>query len=260
MKIGLIGHNGFLGSAFLKIIPNTNEVVCYNRNNELEILKDCKIIINANGNSSKVSAEKDPIADFNANATFTLKLSLFAKEVDALLLHVSSGEANVFAKSIYMKSNPVNDLAQLSNYGLSKAVGEVLVKKYSSRYLIIRPSGLVGPGIKKGPIFDILNDKPLWIHPTSRLSIMRTSTTAQIALELAKKQFDQNSLHEEFNLTGENTITLFEASKILNKKLIFEENLPIYNSKIDFKANSRDLSLPFSENELMDFYHEFSKQ
>ena len=260
MKIGLIGHRGFLGDAFLKLISAHDEIVCFSKNDQLEVLQGCSIIINANGNSSKFVAEEDPIADFSANATFTLALSIYAREIDSLLVHISSGEAIAFSKLSYKESNPLNVLAQLSNYGLSKAVGEVLVKKYSSKSLIIRPGGLVGPGMKKGPIFDILEDKPLWIHPNSTLNIMRTTTTARIVLELAKEHLKRNLAQEEFNLTGVNTITLFEASKILNKNLIFGDDLPVYNSKIELSSNSRSISLPSSKNELMDFYLEYTRK
>jgi dTDP-4-dehydrorhamnose reductase len=139
-------------------------------------------------------------------------------------------------------------------------VGEVLVKKYSSKSLIIRPGGLVGPGMKKGPIFDILEDKPLWIHPNSTLNIMRTATTARIVLELAKEHLKRNIAQEEFNLTGVSTITLFEASMILNKQMIFGDDLPVYNSTIDLSSNSRSISLPSSKNELIEFYLETTRK
>ena len=256
MKIGLVGHQGFLGGAFFKLIESHDDIVCFDKKDQFKVLQECEIIINANGNSSKFVAEVDPTKDFNANATFTLGLSLFAKEIDSLLVHISSGEATTFPKLSQKESNPIDSLTQLSNYGLSKAIGEILVKKYTTKSLIIRPAGLVGPGMKKGPIFDILNHKPLWIHPNSTLNIMRTETTARIVLELAKQHLQEDLIHEDFNLTGESTISLFEVSKVLSIDLIFDEDLPIYHSTIDINKNLRGISLPSSKKELMDFYLE----
>jgi dTDP-4-dehydrorhamnose reductase len=259
MKIGLIGHRGFLGTEFLKLIQENDEVICFNRGDQFKVLEDCEIIINANGNASKILAESDPIQDFNSNSTFALELSLLSKKIDALLVHISSGEALAFSRSNSQGSNPINSLVQLSNYGLSKAIGEILVKKHSSKSLVIRPAGLVGPGMTKGPIFDILKGKPLWIHPKSTLNIMRTVTTARFVLDLARQHLQENWTHQEFNLTGESTVSLFEASKILSKELFFDENLPVYHSLIDVNANVKSISLPTSQSELMAFHIETLK-
>jgi hypothetical protein len=85
---------------------------------------------------------------------------------------------------------------------------------------------------------------------------MRTETTARIVLELAKQHLQEDLIHEDFNLTGESTISLFEVSKVLSIDLIFDEDLPIYHSTIDINKNLRGISLPSSKKELMDFYLE----
>ena len=43
MRVGLIGHSGFLGQAFLEILSAENEVICYQKGDYLEVLDKCDV-------------------------------------------------------------------------------------------------------------------------------------------------------------------------------------------------------------------------
>lgn len=100
-------------------------------------------------------------------------------------------------------SNPLNNYEDviikpelLSNYGFSKYLGELLVKKYAPNWLILRLGGMVGEGLKKNPIYNIIYLKKLFLNPKSRFQFMNTADVAKIIEKLLMKN------KEVFNVCG----------------------------------------------------------
>ena len=260
MKIGLVGSNGFLGQAILSKLDSANEVVRFQRGGKLSTLDGCEVLINANGNSSKVLAENDPQGDFEANTKLTLELSLIAARNGALLVHFSSGEASLEIDAKNQSMDVTKAFLQLSNYGLSKAIGEILVQRYAKKWIIVRPSGLIGPGMKKGPIFDVINGDPVWIDPESQLRILTTRTTAKITLELIERHQSGNEPNGIYNLTSFDSISLREIAQLLKKTIIEKPNLPISNPRIYPSENLDQIKLPSAREEVLEFWNENSDE
>ena len=67
--IFIIGGGGFVGSAFVRSCAKAGkEFSIINRQNYGEFVgKRCDVLINANGNSKKFLAQKDPLQDFDAS-------------------------------------------------------------------------------------------------------------------------------------------------------------------------------------------------
>jgi dTDP-4-dehydrorhamnose reductase len=260
MKIGIIGHSGFLGRAFFDVLSETCEVITYDRNCELEVLETCDVIINANGNSSKILAEQDPYLDFIANAAFTLAVSLFATEKDIFLVHISTGEASGISKLNANVTSPIESLLDLSNYGLSKAIGEVLVRKYATKWMIIRPSGLIGQGMKKGPVFDLLSEQPVWVSENSKLSLMRTVTTAKITIELLQYHLVKGVENQTYDVAGTEPLTLGEIAKLFKKDLRTRPELPTVFPATTNPIEVDFIRLPSTISEITAFINEDSHE
>jgi nucleoside-diphosphate-sugar epimerase len=74
---------------------------------------------------------------------------------------------------------------------------------------------MVGPGLRKNPVFDILNRQPLRIHPDSRYQFMHTGDVARILWDLARSKLRK----EIFNLCGDGLISPREIAAFAGKSL-----------------------------------------
>jgi len=253
MKIGLVGYSGFLGQAFVRTAPSNADLVFFDRQDDFMKLKECQVIINANGNSSKVLAEKDPVHDFTSNALFSLQLSIQANTNESLLIHISSGEvANINSRE-RIGEDLILSLASMNSYSLSKTVGESLVRKYSNRWMVIRPSGLIGKGMKKGPVFDLINKSPIWLHPSSTLSLMTTDSTARFVYNLMHDHLSRKKTNQVYNLMSKNPLTITEIAAILNLPIKTQVDSPIFHAQLGDQSNICSELIPSTRGELLEF-------
>jgi nucleoside-diphosphate-sugar epimerase len=222
-SIGIIGGKGFVGS---NILPNIN---C-DRNPSL---KHYNVLINANGNSSKVLASQDTIADFQANVNSTLNVLLNFK-FDTYI-HISSCEVYEDISCENKTKEDVRiDSSKLSNYGFSKYLAELLVKKYCKKWIIIRLNGPIAENVKKGPIFDILHGDKLWISDKSEFQFIHMSSVSEFIKEL----IDQGVCNQIFNVTGENPVELKTVMRMLKKDIPSPES-PLIRHQINIDKFSQ---------------------
>ena len=169
-------------------------------------------MINANGNSKKFLAEQDPAAEFDASVAsvlrslldFPCKRYVYLSTID-VYPHVNGPRFNRETATI--------DPARLSRYGLHKYLAEQLVRKYADRWLICRLGGMVGKGMWKNSIFDILHDQPLRVHADSEYQFMNTDDVAKIVLSLVRRQPE----NDVFNVCGKGRISLAEVARLAGK-------------------------------------------
>ena len=90
------------------------------------------------------------------------------------------------------------DLARLSRYGLHKHLAEQIVRKYAASWLICRLGGMVGAGMWKNSIYDILHGRPLRVHAESEYQFMNTDDVAKTVLTLVRRQPE----NDVFNVCG----------------------------------------------------------
>jgi len=103
---------------------------------------------------------------------------------------------------------------EISNYGFHKCLGEQMVRHYVSSWLIIRLGGVLGPGLKKNPVYDLLHDIPLRVNLDSRYQYTSTDFLARAVYDLAHRGL----WGEVVNLCGTGTISLREISRALSKE------------------------------------------
>ncbi len=212
MKVGIIGHMGFVGAAFFKAFSEGkgHSVTGIDRQN-YATLRGTRfdILVNCNGNSSKRLAESDPAEDFDANASATVRALLdFPCEH---YVHISTVEVyNDKTGQEATREDVRIDPSGLSNYGFSKYCGELAAMKYAKSCMVLRLAGMVGPGMKKGPAYDILAQGRLFISSKSELHFMHTRDVARIAMLLCSK----GKWGETYNVVGRGTLPLSEFASI----------------------------------------------
>lgn len=217
LKVGIIGYNGFVGSAFFEVFSQDKK--CQVTGIEKENKEDAKkteydILINANGNSSKRLADQDPLKDFEMNVISTLDFVRNFRYKN--YMHISTVEVYEDKSSqAATKEDAKIDTMRLSNYGFSKYIGELVAKKYAKSWMILRLAGMVGKNMKKGPAYDMLNSATLFVSEKSRLHYMNTKEVASIAKALSERK----KWGHTYNIVGEGNIELAEFAKIAGASL-----------------------------------------
>ncbi|MDX6767761.1 MAG: NAD(P)-dependent oxidoreductase [Candidatus Methylacidiphilales bacterium] len=204
MKIILIGANGFVGSAFHRLLASgAHELIPVTRANyAAHVGTPADLVIEAACNSKKFFAEEKPFEEFDTSVGHRLRtLRDFPA---AFHLHVSSVDvyADLTSPSTTRESTVI-PAEQTSYYGLHKWMAEELVRKYAKGWLIVRLAGMVGPGLRKNPVYDILHGLPLRIHPDSRYQFLSTEDAARLSWTL----FEKGAAGEVVNICGQGTVT-----------------------------------------------------
>lgn len=107
----------------------------------------------------------------------------------------------------------VTDL--LSEYGLSKYYGEVATEIMCDNYLILRPNGFCGPGLKKNVVHSLAKDPPeLYYSWDSKLQIIHVDTFAEITFMLASSYSN-----EIFNVTSSEVVYPVDVAKYMGVDL-----------------------------------------
>ena len=105
---------------------------------------DPQIVFNAAAYNQVDVAESEPHAAFLVNALAVRNLALACRALDALLVHFSTDYVfDGTAGRPYAESDPTHPLGA---YGVSKLAGEIYAQAYLDRPLIVRTSGVFGPG------------------------------------------------------------------------------------------------------------------
>ena len=105
---------------------------------------DPAVVFNAAAYNQVDLAEREPQAAYLANALAVRNLALACRQIDARLVHYSTDY--VFDGTLgrpYQESDATHPLGA---YAVSKLAGELYAQAYLERPLIIRTSGVFGPG------------------------------------------------------------------------------------------------------------------
>lgn len=231
-KIGLMGCNGFIGSnlrdSFYEDDYKIYGIIEQNYGIWRGISYD--VLINANGNSSKLLPENEPVQDFDLTVRKTLR-SVFDFTYDTYV-YLSSCEVYGDLTG-NTNENDVLDVDKMSRYAFSKYLAESIVKKYCKKWLILRINGPVGQYLKKGPIYDIIHGHKLWVSEKSEFQFIHT----KYIYNFIKTAIEKGVYNEVFNLSGVEAIHLSDAMKIFGRHVPSPEE-PVIKNKIDVKKMS----------------------
>jgi nucleoside-diphosphate-sugar epimerase len=217
LRVAVIGGGGFVGSAFVRHLDASTSVdlVSIDRSNYSNYTgSKFDVVIDASCNSNKRLADQDPVREFDLSATQRLRtLRDFPAE---LQVHISSVDIySDLASSSATHEDSHIDVSASSNYGLHKLFAEAMVQHYAPRWLIVRLAGMVGDRLKKNPVFDILNGRPLFIHPDSQYQFMDTGDVARLTMDLVLR-----GLREQIvNVCGEGLVSPRQVAAIAGRKI-----------------------------------------
>ncbi|MFQ5502750.1 MAG: NAD-dependent epimerase/dehydratase family protein [Phycisphaerae bacterium] len=230
--IFIMGGHGFVGSAFARLFQRRGvpfEIITRGNYDTFKGRR-CDILVNANGNSKKFLADRDPLADFAASVNSVAK-SLHDFTFERYIL---CSTCDVYHDLSDPKLNHEDVDIQphrLSRYGHHKYLAEQLVQREADNYLIIRFGGFVGEGLKKNPIYDILHGGPLWLDPDSELQYIRTDTAAEAVWHFVEK----GQSNEIVNVCGNGLVKLRDVMNHFGREVAVQEGSPqcVYQINID---------------------------
>jgi dTDP-4-dehydrorhamnose reductase len=102
------------------------------------------VVINAAAYNMVDVAEKEPQSAYMVNGLAVRNMAVACRQMDARLVHFSTDYVfDGLAKRPYLETDPVHPLGA---YAVSKLAGELYAQAYLDNALVIRTSGVFGPG------------------------------------------------------------------------------------------------------------------
>jgi nucleoside-diphosphate-sugar epimerase len=239
--IYILGGEGFVGSGFVRLFRKLGlEYKVINRDNYQTLIGSfCDVFINANGNSSKILAKREPLADFDANVRVTR--TVLEDFICGFYIHLSSCDvyADCSAPETTREDAPL-DLRRQSPYGFHKLLAEQCVRHRCENWIVLRQGGFVGPGMKKNAVYDILYGDKLWLNPESELQFLHTDDSAAIIWSL----YNQGLRNEIFNVCGAGLVKLSEVIRWSGRKVDVTEDSPVVRYEVGIDKVSRYAAMP----------------
>lgn len=245
--IFILGGGGFVGSAFARLCEarGLDHAVITRSNYSEYVGQRCETLINANGNSSKRLGASDPVRDFELSVT-SVKKSVSDFRFSKYIL-VSSCEVYPDVSSPQTTREDIElDPAAQTPYGFHKRLAELCIMHACSDWLVLRLAGMVGPGLKKNPIYDIQHGGPLWVSPDSRMQYMHTDDVAIAAMELAQRS-------DTYNLCGRGTVRIGDLFG--TNTIPVSDGAPIVVHDASIEKAAAQVNLPESKDTVERFLH-----
>ena len=105
---------------------------------------DANLVFNAAAYNQVDVAEQEPLAALQVNGLAVRNLALACRQVDARLVHFSTDYVfDGTADRPYTEEDPTHPLGA---YAVSKLAGELFARAYLANALVVRTSGVFGPG------------------------------------------------------------------------------------------------------------------
>jgi dTDP-4-dehydrorhamnose reductase len=105
---------------------------------------DAELVLNSAAYNQVDVAEKEPQAAFLVNALAVRNLAVACRQIDARLVHFSTDYVfDGVARHPYHEEDPTHPLGA---YAVSKLAGELYAQAYLDKALVVRTSGVFGPG------------------------------------------------------------------------------------------------------------------
>ena len=151
------------------------------------------------------------------------------------------------------EDTPIDSLA-LGAYGFHKRQAELSVMRTCPNYLVLRLGQMIGSGLKKGPLYDIIKKQPLWIDSQSRFPFINTTNVGHALFQLLDAGVDR----EVFNVCGRGSV---EFSRVQELFPAFEQSssqsdLAVQRYEIATEKAEQYCQLPDSWDEIKTFVSE----
>lgn len=249
-KLAIIGSSGMLGSDLVKNLSPYFVVSSITKDNYSQYIQTkFDILVNVNGNSRRFWANQNPQDDF-ISSTASVYKSILDFPCD-IYVYISTPDVyENHTSSKYTNENELINPINLVPYGFNKYLAELIVKKYKSKFLILRSAMILGNNLKKGPFYDILTGKSLYV---TRESCLQLITTRAIA-EIIRKLLDKAVTNEIINMGGIGNFSFTKIRNYFNNeiKILPEAETQIYEMNVE-KLKLLYPSLKTTEEYLQEF-------
>jgi dTDP-4-dehydrorhamnose reductase len=177
-------------------------------------------------------AEREPLAAYESNALGVRNLALACRQNDARLIHFSTDY--VFDGNLGRPYIETDATHPLGAYAVSKLAGELYVQAYLARPIIVRTSGVFGPGglrTARGNFPELMlrlarEGKPLRIVEDHFASPTYAPALASRAIDLLERD-----LEGIFHIGGGEPISWFEFARLIFEKAGIAANLTPTNER-----------------------------
>jgi dTDP-4-dehydrorhamnose reductase len=177
-------------------------------------------------------AEREPLAAYEANALGVRNIALACRQNDARLVHFSTDY--VFDGKLgrpYLETDPTHPLGA---YAVSKLAGELYMQAYLQRPLIVRTSGVFGPGglrTARGNFPELMlrlarEGKPIRVVEDHIASPTYAPLLASRSIDLLERD-----LEGIFHIGGGQPISWFEFAKLIFAQAGVTANLTPTNER-----------------------------
>ena len=248
--IFILGGRGLVGSGFARYCERSGRPfrVIHRENYDSYVGESCDLLINANGNSSKILARRDPKKDFEASVS-SVRASLEDFRYERYV-HVSSCDVypDCSSPETTREELPL-DSARQTAYGFHKLLGEQCVRHAAGDWLILRFGGFVGPGLKKNAIYDILRGGPLFLDPSSELQFLHTGRAAEIVFRLIERRIRR----QIFNICGRGLVRLQDVIDLRGKAVAVNPDSPTVRYEVNIEKVSDLVEIPETRAAVFEF-------
>jgi dTDP-4-dehydrorhamnose reductase len=228
MRIVVIGKNGQLSRCIQEVSKNKNLDIHFYSSQELNICSSEKIkfllkeinpdiLINTAAFTNVDEAEFNKEEAFKINYFGPLELSKICRDMNVILIHISTDYVFDGGKKLPYKPNDKTN--PLSVYAKSKLAGEKAIVDSNCKYLILRTSWLFskhGNNFLKKIISKALKEETLNVVNYEYSNPTYGYDLGEAIIEVAFKLKDDKFLRKIIHFTGSETLSRFEfASRIL---------------------------------------------
>lgn len=239
-----------IGSDLVRNLSNNFLITPVTKSNyHNHIGKKFDIVINANGNSKRYWANQNILDDFT-KSTISVYKSILDFPCNLYIYLSSSDVYPNHTKPKYTKETEKIDTKHLQTYGFHKYLSELIVKRWTKKYLILRLSMVLGTKLKKGPFYDITHNTALFVKLNTKLQLITTRAIAKIIEALIKS----SEINSTINIGGIGTFAFSKINKYFNHevKVSLKAETQIYEMDVN-KLLKLYPSLKTSENYLKEY-------
>ncbi len=226
-KLAIFGCAGQLGVELTRVFSERGYLVSGFSRGDVDITDqasveqtlsalDPALVINAAAYNQVDLAEKEPVAAYQSNALAVRNMAIVCRQIDAFFVHFSTDY--VFDGTAGRPYAEVDQTHPLGAYAVSKLAGELYAQAYIDAPLVIRTSGVFGPGglrTARGNFVELMLRLANSGQPIRVVEDHVASPTYSPALAEVTAQLVERDLRGVFHAGGGTAISWFDYAKLI---------------------------------------------
>jgi nucleoside-diphosphate-sugar epimerase len=208
----VLGGRGFVGRALVaRAYEHGIDAVAVGREDwAAHAGRRVDVVVCSAGSASKREAAGDPARDLDASVGVVYRA--FRDFPCERFVLVSSVDVYPRASTLDgTREDVAIDLSALPTYGFHKRLAELAVERAHDRWLVVRCGQMLGPGLAKGPVFDLVHGRPRWVAERSSHVYLRTEHVARATWTL----LDRGGDNQVFNVAGRGSVEVAAIRALL---------------------------------------------